>query len=126
MTGYLLTKHPLFGIALLGVGTLAGLVSRKVTGTASRPAGQCLVAACVLSFCLAMISWYRWGIELPDGNGGFRDPTWQEAIVRAPKSLLQFHAPNTLVISGFCAAFGAAEAFRRAGRRYRLVEVLEE
>jgi hypothetical protein len=127
LTGFLLTRHVVFGAILMGVGWVAGFVSRKVTGTASRFAGQCLVAACFLAFCIAMVSWYRWGLTVPDGNGGFRDPTWTEAIKRAPDLLLvRFGAPTTLLISGLCAAFGAAEAFRLAGRRYRLVAVEEE
>jgi hypothetical protein len=128
VTGYLLTIRSLMGVTLLGVGALAGFVSRKITGTSSPLAGRCLVAACALSFCLAMISWYRWGVTLtlPEENGKPRDPTWQEAITRAPKALLQFRAPDTLLISGLCAAFGAAEAYRQAGRRYRLVAVVDD
>jgi hypothetical protein len=126
VTGYLLTLHSILGIALLGIGGLVGFLSRKITVGPSRVAAQCLVAACALSFCLAMVSWYRWGLTLPDDKGGRRDPTWQEALTRAPQLLWQFQAPNTLLISGICAAFGAAEAFRQAGRRYRLVAVVEE
>ena len=125
-TGYLLTRHPVLGVTLFGVGALSGFVSRKITGAASPTAGRTLVAACVVAFCLAMVSWYRWGITLPDQNGGRRDPTWTEAIVRAPKILLQFQAPVTLVVSALCAAFGATEAMRQAGRRYRVVMVEED
>jgi hypothetical protein len=126
VTGYFLTRHSVMGVILLGVGALSGFLSRKITKTASRRAGQCLVIACVLSFCLAMVSWYRWGLTLPDDQEGRRDPTWQEAITRAPALLLRLQAPNTLIISGLCAAFGAAEAFRQAARRYRIVAVVEE
>jgi hypothetical protein len=126
MTGFLLTKHAVLGVALLGVGALAGFISRKITGTASRTTGRALVAGCVVAFCLAMVSWYRWGITLPDENGGRRDPTWTEAITRAPKLLLQFQAPVTLVVSALCAAFGAAEALRQTGPRYRLVEIRDD
>ena len=127
-TGHMLTNHPVFGVILMGVGWVSGFTARKITGSACRTVGYCLVAGCVLSFCLAMVSWYRWGITLPDevNKGQRRDPTWQEAILGAPRVLIQGQAPVTLIISGICVAFGATEAFRQAGRRFRWVAVVEE
>jgi hypothetical protein len=114
------------GLILWGLGAVAGIVSRKITRTACPVAAWALVAACVVAFGIAEISWYHWTYDIRDsGTGDFRPQTWSESFAIAPAALWN-RAPITLALGVACTVFGAIDAYRRAGKRYRFVAIAED
>ena len=113
------------GVVLWGAGALGGYVARRIIQAPYPPVAWSLVVACVLAFAIAEVSWYRWSVTLPDENGGRRDPTWPEAVTRAPNYLLQ-NGQIGLFVGALFAGFGGHSAYLQAGRRYRLVAVAED
>ena len=112
-------------VLLWGVGAVGGFVSRKITAAASPLAGYCLVAACVLSMCIADVVWHHGAVTIPDPvTRERRDPTWQESVQRVPKYLMN-EKQATLLLGVICTIFGAQSAYWQAGKRYRLVAVAE-
>ena len=116
--GVALSRFQVFGgIALWGLGALAGCVGRKILGAPSRPVAWCLVAACAVAFVFAEVCWLRW--ETVQGEEGW----WAAAGF-----FLQFvrQAPVPAFIGGIFTCMGALSAFQQTARRYRIVMVVEE
>ena len=112
------------GVVLWGAGALGGYLARRIMQAPYPPVAWSLVIACILAFGIAEVSWYRWSVTLPDENDGRRDPTWSEAVTRAPNYLLQ-KAQIGLFVGALFAGFGAHSAYWQAGKRYRMVAVEE-
>ena len=114
------------GILLWGLGAVAGVVSRKITRAPCPPVAWALVVACVVAFGLAEVSWYHWSFKILDEvTKEFRPQTWGESLARTPGALWD-RAQVTLLLGVFCCAFGAHEAYRKAGKRYRIVAIAED
>ncbi|MEX2120034.1 MAG: hypothetical protein WD847_10610 [Pirellulales bacterium] len=113
--GWIIDRFGEFGsISLWGLGALAGVVSRKITRSASPLAAWSQVAACAVALVLAEVCWIRWNIVLkPD--------TWEQAIATLPTFVEQYQL--AALIAALFTAFGAYAAWWRAGARYRLVAV---
>jgi hypothetical protein len=125
--GMLIVKFGMLGsLGLWGAGALGGLVSRKITGSACPLAAWNLVAACVIAYGVAEVSWYHWNFTIPDpATAEHRVPTWAESFTNTPGFLWQ-HAPIGMAFGAIAALFGAQSAYWQAGRRYRVVLVSDE
>lgn len=114
------------GLLLWGLGALAGIVCRKITKAPHRAAAWAIVVACVLAFGIAEVSWCHWTFKIRDeATDEFRPQTWIDSFTRGPK-LLWREAPISLLLAAVSCAFGAHDAYRRAGKRYRLVAIAED
>ena len=113
------------GVVLWGAGAIGGYAARRIMQAPYPPVAWSLVVACILAFGIAEVSWYRWSVPTRDENGERRDPTWAEAVTRAPNYLLQ-NAQIGLFVGALFAGFGGHSAYLQAGRRYRLVAVAED
>jgi hypothetical protein len=118
ISGVLIMKFGRLGnLALMAIGVLGGVVSRKISRKAVPLFGWALVAATFLAMVLAQVYWIKhepaWHVD-----------TWMEAFVAWPKMFSKSQTPMFLGL--ICAGFGAYSAYWRAGKRFRRVIVMEE
>ena len=98
------------------LGWVAGLAARKLMTRPRKLAGYMVAAAVILAMLISQVSWIRWNIEDVD--------SWGEAISLLPTFCKEFQM--SALIAALCGIFGASSAYREAGVRYRLVQVVEE
>ena len=85
----------------------------------SRPrkvVGYAIAVAVILAMVIAEVCWIRWNIKGVD--------SWGAAIALLPQFCQQYQWDA--IVAGLATFFGASSAYRRAGVRYRLVQVVEE
>lgn len=102
--------------SFLLLGWIAGPAARKLMTRPRKVVGYALAAAVVVAMLIAEVTWIRWNILDVDG--------WGQAISLLPDFVEQF--TSSAFIAGFCAFVGASSAYREAGVRYKMVQVVEE
>lgn len=118
VTGWALVQCGMLGgILLWGAGALGGYVARRIMGAPHRVVAWTLVAACVAAFLIGETAWIRANIEQAQD-------TWLGAATLLPTFFSEYTA-DTLIGLLF-ALFGAQSAYWQAGRRYRLVAVVDD
>lgn len=114
--GWLISVNSLWGcLGLYALGYVGGAVSRKITGQAAPLCGWLQAAAIVFAMLFAFTFFLRFEFEGID--------TWFTAIRKLPQFVEEFS--TTAAIGVLCTGLGAHRAFRRAGRRYRTIVVMD-
>ena len=101
-------------ISLWATGGIAGFVAAKLIKP-HKVAGYVLAAGVVLAFVVAEICWIHWNIVGAE--------EWPTAISMFPTFLKEYQMDA--LMGAIFTFFGAASAYRQAGRRYRYIQVVE-
>lgn len=101
---------------LLLLGWLAGSAARKLMTRPRKVVGYLIGGAVVLAMLIAEVAWIRWNIKDVE--------SWGKAISLLPTFCQQYSM--SAIIAVVCSIFGASSAYREAGVRYRIVQVVED
>lgn len=103
-------------VSLWLLGWVAGVSAKQAMSRPRKVVGYAMAVAVVLAFLFAEVAWIRWNIKDIDG--------WGQAIGMLPVFFQQFQM--SALAAGIFAFFGASTAYRSAGVRYRMVQVIED
>ena len=97
------------------LGWFGGTTVRKLMSRPRPLAGWILVIAVFVAIIVAETMWIRWNIK--DVND------WGKAVSLLPQFCKQYS--TSALFAGIFAVFGAISAYREAGIRYRVVQIVE-
>lgn len=103
-------------LVFLLLGWLAGTAGRKMMSRPRKPVGYAIAVAVIIAMLISEVAWIRWNIVDVE--------SWSQAIGLLPTFFREY--TMSAVVATVCAIFGASTAYREAGLRYRIVQVIEE
>ena len=104
------------GVSFWLLGWVAGSIAKALMSRPRKQIGYAMAISVVMAMLIAEVCWIRWNIKDVD--------SWSKAVSLFPQFCREYQI--SVISAALFTFFAASSAYSQAGKRYRLVEVVED